>query len=46
MAQIQARFPVNSDGVVVVISASLAIAPYTYLNGFKFDATGALVVAG
>lgn len=42
---IQARFPVNSDGYVVVISASRATAPFTYLNGCKFDATGALVVA-
>lgn len=43
---VQARFPVNNDGFVVVVNASTATPPFTYINGCKFDATGALVVAG
>ena len=43
---IQARFPLNASGYVVVVAASHAVAPYTYVDGLKFDATGALVVAG
>lgn len=46
MAPIQARFPVNSSGHVVIVVASQSTAPYTYADGLKFDASGALVVAG
>lgn len=46
MAPIQARFPVNTDGYVVIVAASQSTAPYTYADGLKFDANGALVVAG
>jgi hypothetical protein len=46
MAQIQPRFPVDANGFVIIVVSSQAVAPYTYQDGFKFDATGALVVAG
>lgn len=46
MAPIQARFPVNSSGFVVMVAASQSVAPYTYADGLKLDANGALVVAG
>jgi len=40
------RFPVNSAGLVPLVAASQAIAPFTYENGLKLDAQGRVVVVG
>lgn len=42
---LQPRLPVDPvTGVVLVVSASQAVAPFTYVNGLKLDASGAVVV--
>lgn len=46
MMHLQARFPIDpTTGFVLIVPASQSVAPYTYVDGLKLDATGALVVA-
>lgn len=40
------KFPANAGGQTILVPASSAKAPYTYLNGLKLDALGRVVVSG
>ncbi len=39
-------FPLDANGFVNCVLASIAVAPFTYSNALKYDALGRLVVSG
>jgi hypothetical protein len=40
------RFPHDSNGYALLVRSSIAVAPFGFGNGFRYDGLGRVVIAG